>query len=713
VPDLAFSEMDFLQRSKQTSSRKGEDKTLSRSREKEKRKAERAHEEISDFFKPNRAPLEDISANARPAALSISVNEEPLISNTYISNQRYSEEQTRAQSAGISCLRSSSRASFSDAPSAPRALAASLQDWSNNPDTASKRSGRATSYVTWSERQFSPGAIAAGRRTRDSDQRQASLTPEPIRRSIENTGVFRDTGIGMPNLCGPLEHAPLETRNISNKHSLIKDKSTSSSGCESSTSTGDLGSELSGSHRRHAVPQDEDFMRDRTRQHQDEKQEISQQIYAERDGNIFGEKAPNAPNTPQGHTRIALYYPGSGWREAEHPILAGGLLTESEKQIGTQESQEIRSTPVPASREHVAQTARIKLPSTTVPFARTVKETAVPAKTTVETTTQQREDFPQPTETIEDVMLLEPLDTSEEQPKMAHSGNEKGASLTGLARLDLEERFRAGQLGNTLQDQFISVDSNSQAINRPRSTLLGNGAAESSLNTTHSNVPGSETPGILNTNSESNTNNAAETAEKSLTTLPVRGSWIGPRGGTISRDSCLSPIIEEAPLYLHQLQRNLDYEEQQVPYEESYGENEYGERGDGQDHEMIYYPEDAELDNWENDYAADLPQGYSYVEDVIGHRLDDPESYTNDHDAMPELWAEEYEQHVAEENMNYGLWSGPERNIMRNYEIVEGVYNTQDFDQPSTMTGHAPGYEEDAVGEGEIQGFWRPRRSYW
>jgi hypothetical protein len=711
VPDLAFSEMDFLQRSKQTSSRKGEDKTLSRSREKEKRKAERAHEEISDFFKPNRAPLEDISANARRTALSISVNEEPLISNTYISNQRNSEEQTRPQSAGISCLRSSSRASFSNAPSAPRALAASLQDWSNNPDTASKRSGRAASYVTWSETQFSPGAIAAGRRMRDSDQCQASPTPEPIRRSIENTGVFRDTGIRTPNLCGPLEHAPLETRNILNINPLIKDKGTSSSGCESSTSTGDLSSKLSGSHRRHSVPRYEEFMKDKTRQHQDEKQGISQQIYAERDGNIFGKKAPNAPNTPQGHTRIAFYYPGSGWREAEHSILDGGLRTESEKQIGTQESHEIR-TLVRASREDVAQKARINLPSITVPLARTVKEKALSAKTTVETADQQREDFPQPTEAIEDVVLLDPLDTGEEQPKMAHSRNEKGASLTGLARPDLEERFRAGQLGNSLQDDFISVDSNSQAVNRPRSTLLGNEAAESSLNTTHSNVPRAETFDILNTNSESNTNNAAETAENSLTTLPVRGSWIGPRYGTLSRNSCLSPIIEEAPLYLHQLQRNLDYKEQQVPYEENYGENEYGERGDCQDHEMIYCPEDAELDNWENDYAADLPQGYSYVEDVIGYRLDDPESYTNDHDAMPELWAEEYGQHVAEENMNYGLWSGPERNIMRNYEIVEEVHNTQAFDQPSTMTGHDPGYEEDAVGESEIQGFWRPRYSY-
>lgn len=61
-------------------------------------------------------------------------------------------------------------------------------------DSASRVSGKATTYLSWSETQFSP----AKRRPMDTDnRRQVSPIPDAIQRSIEKTGIYRDTGIEM------------------------------------------------------------------------------------------------------------------------------------------------------------------------------------------------------------------------------------------------------------------------------------------------------------------------------------------------------------------------------------------------------------------------------------------------------------------------------------------------------------------------------------
>jgi hypothetical protein len=65
VPDLVFSEMEFLQHPSRHPVAKGVSRVTSKSREKDKRRASREHDEISMFFKPTKPPLSETSSNAR------------------------------------------------------------------------------------------------------------------------------------------------------------------------------------------------------------------------------------------------------------------------------------------------------------------------------------------------------------------------------------------------------------------------------------------------------------------------------------------------------------------------------------------------------------------------------------------------------------------------------------------------------------------------
>jgi len=74
VPDLAFSEMEFLQRTTRVYQPNQENK--SSSKEKEKRKSERIHSEISTFFQPAKQPLKEVSSNSKLERSPIYINDD-------------------------------------------------------------------------------------------------------------------------------------------------------------------------------------------------------------------------------------------------------------------------------------------------------------------------------------------------------------------------------------------------------------------------------------------------------------------------------------------------------------------------------------------------------------------------------------------------------------------------------------------------------------
>jgi hypothetical protein len=191
VPDLAFSEMDFLQRSSKHVSSMKEDKISTKSREKEKRKAARAQDEISAFFKPNKTPLQPISLNK--GSIASSNHAKDRRSGTIY---RLGRERSRSfdflEKPNVDFGRTKPS---SDIFSASVGRSPAVNRPENVPASTSKLSGRASTYISWSETQLS--REAKSRDLNKIDRTRSSSTPESIRRSLENTGIFRDTGISM------------------------------------------------------------------------------------------------------------------------------------------------------------------------------------------------------------------------------------------------------------------------------------------------------------------------------------------------------------------------------------------------------------------------------------------------------------------------------------------------------------------------------------
>ncbi|CAG8972916.1 hypothetical protein HYALB_00001336 [Hymenoscyphus albidus] len=177
IPDLAFSDMDFLQKSERPRPIIEMEHLKSKSREKEKRKLLKSREDIEDlsaFFNQYRKPLQEVNNN-RGSGFSEETSQTQLES-----NHPPMKQSLYARQRDPSPIRGSQPPSL---VSAGRLT-----------DAASKVSGKATTYVSWSETQFSPvKVLPAG----IYDRRQVSPIPDAVQKSIEETGVYRNTGIQM------------------------------------------------------------------------------------------------------------------------------------------------------------------------------------------------------------------------------------------------------------------------------------------------------------------------------------------------------------------------------------------------------------------------------------------------------------------------------------------------------------------------------------
>jgi hypothetical protein len=195
VPDLAFSEMDFLQRSSRHMSSMKEDKASSKSREKEKRKAARAQVEISTFFKPRQMPLQPVPLNQGSRAPSAYTRDRLSGSGNsdldYNYLDRHKERSQSFHNPEKPTLDFQRSGPASDILSAP----IRCSQISSPQSVASKLSGKATTYISWSETQISQDAKSQD--LRKLDRTQASPSSESVLRTLENTGIFRDTGISM------------------------------------------------------------------------------------------------------------------------------------------------------------------------------------------------------------------------------------------------------------------------------------------------------------------------------------------------------------------------------------------------------------------------------------------------------------------------------------------------------------------------------------
>ncbi|TVY36478.1 hypothetical protein LOCC1_G005395 [Lachnellula occidentalis] len=172
------------------------DKINPRSREKEKQKAVRAQDEISTFFKPTKTPLAEFDPNTRGRTSStitapeVSFYERQIAADKYhnANGRSHYLEPTREQA--LTFRQGSSSGRLLEL----RETSLGVNYTERPPDSTSRISGNANTYITWSESQFSPRTTEISRQLRYTS-RQRSSTPESIRQSLQETGIYRDTGI--------------------------------------------------------------------------------------------------------------------------------------------------------------------------------------------------------------------------------------------------------------------------------------------------------------------------------------------------------------------------------------------------------------------------------------------------------------------------------------------------------------------------------------
>lgn len=203
VPDLAFSEMEFLRRSNRETDHRQE-KPPPKSRKNDRRREEKTFNEITSYFKAGKEPLAEVAVN-RQQYESSPAKGHPGKTVTPFGRQQADWNR------GDSASRRSSMpdpTDFLEKPFLGFGRQASIPDKFRAPetrtprrefqrvtDTASRISGPATTCMTWTESIISPNVGIHSARPQRSNEPERSSTPESIRQAIARTGVFRDTGL--------------------------------------------------------------------------------------------------------------------------------------------------------------------------------------------------------------------------------------------------------------------------------------------------------------------------------------------------------------------------------------------------------------------------------------------------------------------------------------------------------------------------------------
>ncbi|TGO53581.1 hypothetical protein BOTNAR_0292g00170 [Botryotinia narcissicola] len=361
VPDLAFSEMEFLQRSGRKS-QANDSIVVPKSRAKENKKAARAQDEIAEFFKPSKTPVRDnsptIDHTTSPTSIfEVSLYERQLRKDreddryqyyTKNSAARVDEKRSHLMGSGVQQVHSN-ELKF------PEKLTPQLhsEDISNH----KVHSKTTDTIVTWSESQYSPGATMTLRRAREQCcQRQMSATPDSIRNSLGRTGIFKDTGIESSsrwksNIQEPMNeglHGPGGKDIISTIGSLV----------ETSREFSSLGTDSAiNSHETDRPPHFQQL--DCLPQIPSHMQKKTEEPFLKESNPV----AVEARDKRLRRTVIEYYDPNRGWNRGKE----SGPPSKSPEHHA-KPTAALATTPL--TRQQMARNAKIKRPSTTLPVIR-------------------------------------------------------------------------------------------------------------------------------------------------------------------------------------------------------------------------------------------------------------------------------------------------------------------------------------------------------
>jgi hypothetical protein len=671
VPDLAFSEMDFLQRSGRHVSVK-EDKAISKSREKETRKAARAQDEISMFFKSNKIPLQPTSLNKGSVASSTHAKDRRSAASDQLDPDYLARHHERSQSFDSPqkpSLDFTRTKPTSDILSASVGRNPVINRLEYGPHSPSKISEGASTNISWSETQVSREANPA--KLSKIHRIGASSTPESIRRSLEKTGIFRDTGISMsarrtaasPHIYGrPSKRG--QTRSTGNP---ARSTSTPESGGRVASPARLGNHELTSSHGVHRPDPGEGFHTSHA------KDDIAQTG----GGEMIRERIV-----------IEHFDPKLGWYERQRSGECGQEIATTATKGGVPEQP--KSAPI--DRLQRAKMARIKRPPTTVPLPRPslARDGAIfknPLEGRMQTNTNVDQEPNQRTS---------PRDTAE----VASQEREDRLNLESSNQFNMRtQRNELGQSAFLLSDNYKVID---QAVYGGAGTGIQN--APLFLPTKHAGpdneVSSARHEAIYALHSNGSSYLGLPARAFSAGQAPLQNDYDN-HGGRPSLQA------ESEPYYIHQLQRHF------TSYEPSHYED-HLRRIEYEQLDILTREETtAELKDFPH---SNIPEreGYFYTpaDDYIGNVFQ--HAYEGFEDHGGHLESEPW--NLRSPHVDMALEHSEIEELGDSYE--EGRLMEIDQRQQLIMRNYTPveqesGYEQyDPARDGQSQAFWQSYPQY-
>ncbi|KAG9242400.1 hypothetical protein BJ878DRAFT_544292 [Calycina marina] len=501
LPDLAFSEMEFLHHSNHQQPAHAE-KNKSKSQEKSARRSNLAYDEMSTFFKPDTKPLEGIGENAR-ARRSSSYITEGRPRDNYLTefggmgNTPMVEDisyPTARQYLGFGkSLRDAQRSSSHEQEQRQQQMSDD-----HDIDIRSLWSGKETTCITWSETQLSPTAKLD---SRQDSPCQLSPAPELVRKSIEMSGVLEGTGITLtPELRGR------RISGLSLARQTCLDSGSPASGAAVRRHSDGAGSNTISKSRSWLSSSCRDvhpISRSDEQRQTERKNTLNDQTEASRIPETSLAITSEVPMRITKHIIVEHYDPVIGWHQRQTPGIKSPLPCESSAQARSMQ----------ASRQELAARARIKRPSTTLPVTRIRADQAG-----------------------------------------GHSdGSEGGNSAEDVARSISLPNLQDCNPCNVNERTAIPTSAASKSrFSTPGFSLpLGEEAHEHNGSHSRFQVPSHGSEHYLSFIAGHRMN------ESDQFTNPHRGSWIDPRQDFILQPVPLSSILESDSLYMSQIRSDM------------------------------------------------------------------------------------------------------------------------------------------------------------
>ena len=696
--------MEFLQHANRQPSNSKEDKVTSKWREKEMRKILRKQDEISTFFKPSKMSLQEMHAYER-AQTSESDDRPKYFRKVSEDNHKRSHWHPQCTSypkkplsgfgqVGTSSDRLSGRRRFT-----PGAQTAKLV-----PDTTSMLSRRATSCVSWSETQLSPITKGVSKTLHTTSRGHKSPTPASIRRSLEKTGVFRDTGIRTsPDLEYPRSgvHPNVDSdhqiQNSSDVRETGEDRRNRNETSKSITSPSQTRSPHSGCTNRDLTTRVSNL-----NNHPSE-QRKAEDVHCERPGKQLQSLAGITRSAGKSQAIVEHFDSQLGWHS--HPNSAQPQRYSPATQLNSGVTlQESKRTP--NSRQQIAKNARIKRRSTILPVTTIAK-----ARDSLQRYKhrQVENESSRGTEVDEEVGNDEvlPQKSPETLTQVASSRPDENPSINPVCKPGSEQ---------TQQKELVYGNQNGRELeskSKCPDTATQDGPQAVAHSTTKVPVieAARQAPAGLNL-SDKEWLEIIQHASNSGT--PLRQSWIGHGFQERIRPCRISPLIETRPLYMHQMQQN-EYrsDKRQIRHDVD------GESGHDTD-QQFFRPLSSEM------VSCKEHSHYDITEEVdTGHLAVDVDSYTDwevnegylgieddagKYQAVPGAW-QPGEDFVQEEMENYEVWNSQPQNSYGYEQLVENMYAPDQVGElyVNDEQGNVYDYNE---GDGNMGGFWRPHRQY-